>query len=57
MKGLRTIDILVRQTVAIDLGDLDEMERLERRLQQKKKKKISVLNKHTLALPGNFHKH
>ena len=56
MKGLRTIDILVKQTAAINRGDLDEMERLELQLDQKEKKKFSVLNKHTMAPPAAGHK-
>ena len=56
MKGLRTIDILIRQTAAINRGDLDEMERLEHQLEQKEKKKISVLNKHTMAPAAGGHK-
>lgn len=56
MKGLRTIDIIIRQTAAINRGDLDEMERLEHRLEQKEKKKFSVLNKHAMAPPAVRHK-
>ena len=56
MKGLRTLDILIRQTAAINRGDLDEMERLERQLEQKEKKKFSVLNKYTMPARAARHK-
>jgi hypothetical protein len=56
MKGVRTIDILVRQTAAINRGDLDEMERWEHQLEQKEEKKFRVLNKHTMAPRAARHK-